>query len=430
MLRKKGLRFILLVLLISMAVVPAGVHAAATEPLIERTTVSGMTILLEKTPSEMVEIALLLKSGSGLDPAGRKGAAQIMNNLVLLRLKFGGTELGDVGVETYPDYTLVRIRTDAANAGTALTDIKELLTYPLYSYDVIADLKQLYGVDIKALPALARSYYEFNRQFYGADHPYNDELSSEMIAKVTGTDVYQWYRRTYQPGNALLSISGGYGKSLAELEKFFANLPTEPVDHRLLVRPVTIAQDRQLDRTDPNGRITSLTIGFPGPRLQDPEFPAFRIIAYYLDDYQHYFEELRVKQALFYTSQVVYNYLEKPKAPSFVFVTMTNQQSLPRVEAETLRVVKDLADHGIPQDEIAKVTTAIAAELDARKQDGKGLALRNLLGFYLESQLVDDEQLLPRLKQVTTADIQKAAAKYLQHYIRVAYIPDKLADDF
>ncbi|WP_207930715.1 M16 family metallopeptidase [Hydrogenispora ethanolica] len=422
--------WLVLAFLLVLAILPVG--AAAAESQIERTTVSGMTILLEQTPSEVVEIALLLKSGSGLDPAGRKGAAQIMNNLVMLRLNYGGSGkgLGDVAVETQPDYTLIRIRTTAAKAGDALNEIKALLSYPLYSYDVIADLKKLYAVDLKALPALTKSYYEFNREFYGADHAYNNELVPEALAKVSGTDVYQWYRRTYQPGNALLSISGGYDKSLAEVEKLFANLRTEPVDHRLFIDPVVIPKTRRLDRVDPNGRVTSVTIGFSGPRLQDPEFPAFRIIAYYLEEYQHYFQELRVKQALFYTSQVMYDYLEKPKAPAIVFVTMTDRESLPKVEAETLRIIRELATEGIPQAEIGKVVAAIRAEMEARRKDGKGLALRNLLSFYLESRLVYDDQLLPRLERVTTAEIQKAAAKYLQNYIRVAYIPEQPAENF
>jgi predicted Zn-dependent peptidase len=398
---------------------------AAEQPArIERTTVSGMTILLQKTPSELVETTLMLKSGSGLDPVDRRGTAELMNYLVELRLRYGDSRLSNATVETNPDYTLIKIRTTAANAPAALAAVKELLTYPLYSYDVIADLKGFLTSDVKATSALYKSYSDFSQEFYGANHPYNNALHWETIPKISGVDVYQWYRTTYQPGNALLSISGGFKKNLSDVEKFYAGMRTQSVDHRLLVNEVTIPESQQLDRVDPNGRVSSVVVGYPAPRLQDPDFPAFRMLAYYLEEFQHYFEELRVKQGLFYTGQVYYNYQEKPNAPNIAFVALTNPAMLGKVETETVRVAKDLAANGISQEVLAKIIEAIKAENDARAKDGRGLATRNLLSFYLQTQLVYDEKLLPKLEQVTPEDIKRVATKYFQNYIRVAYTPE------
>jgi predicted Zn-dependent peptidase len=428
MLKRTGIVIIALIFMAFVNWAPA----AAEEPgvRIERTTVSGMTILLQRTESEMAEIALLLKSGSGLDPAGKRGTAEIMNSLVYLNLRYGGDALGEIDVGTYPDYTLIRIRTTARGVDDGLKAVKNLLTYPLYSYDVTTDLKSLYQTDLKALPALNKCYYDFNREFYGANHPYDDGLDPATIPAIGGRDVYQWYRRTYQPGNAVLSVAGGVRQSIGDLEKFFAGMRTESVDRRLLVQPVSLDASRRLDRTDPNGRVASVAIGFPAPRIQDPEFPAFRIIAYYLEEYQHYFEALRVKHALFYSGFVYYNYLQKPKAPTLTFLTFTDPDLLGAVEDKTVELVRDLSEQGIASDEVARVIKAIRAGIDARKQDGRGLAARNLLSFYLESQWIDDEKLLPRLEQVQSEEIRQAAAKYLQNYIRVAYVPETLEQDF
>ena len=49
---------------------------------IQRTTASGMSIILQKDQSEIIQIVLLLKSGSGLEPANKKGIAQIMKILL------------------------------------------------------------------------------------------------------------------------------------------------------------------------------------------------------------------------------------------------------------------------------------------------------------------------------------------------------------
>ena len=99
-------------------------------PQLERATVNGMTILLQKTESELTEVTLLLKSGSGLDPFAKKGTAEVMNSLVYLRLKYGDAELGQIEVDTLPDYTLIRITTTTDNLETVLKELKDISDVP------------------------------------------------------------------------------------------------------------------------------------------------------------------------------------------------------------------------------------------------------------------------------------------------------------
>lgn len=403
---------------------------AAESPRIERTTINGMNILLQKTKAELVEVTLLLKSGSGLDPRGEKGTALIMNYFVSVIIRNGNPKLGDFNVETFPDYTLITVKTDSRGMIEALGQIKELLSYPLYSYDLITDLKGLLSMDLKAISALRKSYYRFGREFYGQDHPYNEEMDPEVVASISGNGIYKWYRQTYQPGNAILSISGGSNKSIAEIAKFFANMRSEAVDNRLLINPQSLNQDQRYQIPDPNGRVASITIGFPAPRIQDPEYPAFRVIAYYLEEYQHYFEELRVKDGLMYAGFVSYDYLEKPLAPNIIFLTMTDPSLLKSVERRTLEVVNQLADTGIPEADLAKVIKAMKAASAAQQAASKGLATRNALSHYLQNQLIYDDNLWPKLEQLKPEDIKKAAAKYFKHFIRVASIPEQMEDNF
>lgn len=399
-------------------------------PWIDRASASGMTILLEKTKSPVVEITLLLKSGSGLDPAGKKGTALIMNNLVYLKLAGVKAKIGNVSVATYPDYSLISFRTSPGDAKKALNEVKELLSYPLYSYDVITDLKGLYSIDIQGMPVFNRVYYDLTRELYGPNHPYNEWIDSDSLAAIEGKDVYRWYRQTYQPGNAILSISGGVRQSIRDLEKFFTAMNTEAVDHRLMISPVTLEANLELSREERNGRVTSIGIGFAAPRLTDPEYPAFRVIAYYLEDYLHYFEELRVKEGLIYAGYVLYDYLDKPKAPSLTFLTVTDPELPARVEAKTLEVLDHLRTEGMDPDQIQQVVEAIKRQNKAERSEGTGISVRNALSQYLQNRLVYDENLLPKLEKVQTQDIINAAAKYLTHYVRVAYVPQEQAANF
>lgn len=397
---------------------------AETEDLwIERTTVSGMTVLAQKTDSSLVEVTLMLKSGSGLDSP--KGTALLVNQFVSGLLSYHRVKSGWVGagIETYPDYTLIKIEASPRRLKSVLKVIKDLLTYPLYDYDFASDLQNLISTDLKAVSSLTKSYFDFNREFYGINHPYNDGLDSTSIMNITGNDVFRWHRLTYRPGNAILSLSGGFKKRIQYFEKFFRKMPSGITDNRLMVKPVTLEKTSQLQEVEPNGRVAAISIGYPAPRMKDPEFPAFKIIAYYLEEYQHYFQELRVKEGLIYAGFVYYNYLEKPHAPNITFLTMTEPKLLERVETRTVEVLQEIAASGLEPDEIEAVIKAMKTRSSLRQDSGKGLATVNALSYYLGTQLVYDQKLLTKIEQVTNEDIKKAAAKYFQNYIRVAYLP-------
>jgi predicted Zn-dependent peptidase len=417
--------FLILVVL-GAATLPVG--AESNPPRIEHTTINGMQVLLQRANSELMEVSLLLKSGSGLDPQTKQGAALVMNSLVNLKLS-GGDEYGDVEINTYPDYTVINFSTTGDELTRVLQEVRELLTLPLYNYDIIADLKDLYSTDLLATSVWAKAYRKFGEYFYGADHPYNEKMDPETLKAIAGEDVYRWYRKTYQPGNAILSIAGGTKLSMKKIEKIFKKMNGETVDHRLLIDPVIPSQDQRLQFEDPNGRIATLCMGYAAPRIQDPEFPAFRVLNHYLENFQHYFEELRVKEGLMYTGFVYYNYPEKPRAPSMVFMAMTESDNLAKVETETVAVVNNLIKNGIEQSQIDQVVKTMKAEADNQAIAGKGVSYRNALSEYLQTSLLYDVNSFALLKKVTTADIKQAAAKYLRHYVRVNYIPGKQAAD-
>ena len=409
------------------AVIP--IRAAIAIDPVQRGTASGMRIILERNDSAAAQITLLLKSGSGLEPAGKKGIAQIMNNIVYWLLNAPKSSPDLVDIETEPDYTRISLTTLAGEIRPALTRIKRLLTEPLYSYDAVVDLKKFFGTRVRTMSGMPQAYFDFTAAFYGAAHPYNNWPGPESLAGIGGADVYKWYRQTYQPGNAILSLVGNIPENLAELEKFFGDMPNESVDRRLLVQPVTLTQNQQVEREDPNAKAASLCIGFAAPRLQDPDYPAFKIIVSYLDEYFHYFEELRVKEGLFYAPEIYYNGLEKPKAPNLAFIVMTDPDSIPAVATKTLAMVRDLAENGIAQPEITKVVKAIKAESAEQQASGSGMATLNALSQYLRTSLVYEENLFAKLDEVKPEDIRKAAAKYFKNYIEVSRVPSKIAAD-
>jgi predicted Zn-dependent peptidase len=419
--------FLTLITIFVVATLPVGAETA-NPPRIEHTTISGMQVLLQRQKSELLEVSLLLKSGSGLDPESKQGVATVMNSLVNLKLS-GDEEYGNIELATYPDYTAITFSTTGNELSRVLQAVRQLLTVPLYNYDMIVDLKDLYSTDLLAISPWAKAYQKFCESFYGTGHPYNDRMDAATLRAITGEDVYRWYRKTYQPGNAILSIAGGAKLSLKKIEKFLSNMDGETIDHRLMIEPLLPTVDQKLQFEDPNGRIATFCMGYAAPRIQDPEYPAFRVINYYLENFQHFFEEVRVKRALMYTGFVYYNYPEKPQAPSMVFMAMSEPGNLAKVETQTVAIVNNLIAKGIEQSQIDQVVKTMKAEADNRALAGKGIAYRNALSEYLQTSRLYDVNSFALLEKVTTADIKKAAAKYLQHYVRIAYIPSKQEPD-
>jgi predicted Zn-dependent peptidase len=417
--------FLLLIIFLAVAL-PVGAENAP--PRIEHATINGMQVLLQREKSELLEVSLLLKSGSGIEPESKHGVALVMNSLVNLKLG-NDDEFAEIEMNTYPDYTVINFATTGSELPRVLQEVRELLTLPLYNYDIIVDLKDLYSTDLLAISPWAKAYQKFGECFYGAAHPYNDRIDPETLKAIGGEDIYHWYRQTYQPGNAILSIAGGTKLSMKKIAKYFKKMDGETVDRRLMIKPVLPNQNQQLQFEDQNGRIATLCMGYPAPRIQDPEYPAFRVLNYYLENFQHYFEEVRVKRVLMYTGFVYYNYPEKPSAPAMVFMAMTDPGNLTNVETQTVAVVNDLIANGIAQSQIDQVVKTMRADAENRAIAGKGMAYRNALSEYLQTSRLYDVNSFALLEKVTTEDIKKAAAKYLRHYVRVAYVPSKQEPD-
>ncbi|HYH01806.1 MAG TPA: hypothetical protein VEC37_01785, partial [Bacillota bacterium] len=256
----------LLTWVLIMAVIP--VRAEKSSP-IQHTTINGMKVMLQQNKSELTEVTLLLKSGSGLDPKGKRGTALLMNSLVEMKLAAANEEYGDFAVNTQPDYTVINFSTTASDLKLVLQEVKDLLTAPLYSYDIITDLIEVYSTEIMAASVFSKAYTKVGALLYGADHPYSEDLSPEGIKAIRGEDVYRWYRKTYQPGNAILSITGGGDVDIKQLQKFFSPMLSETLDLRLLINPIIPDKNKSANFVDPNGRIATLCMGYPAPRVWD-----------------------------------------------------------------------------------------------------------------------------------------------------------------
>ena len=126
-----------------------------------------------------------------------------------------------------------------------------------------------------------RAFETLHELLYPEGHPYRWPVIGYMddIAATELTDVHDFFRTYYRPGNAVLTLVGDFDRAhaLALVERYFADLPGgDRAPEAAVVAPPTRARRTEL-HDDVN--LPRLYLGFRGPRLTAPDFPAADLYA-------------------------------------------------------------------------------------------------------------------------------------------------------
>ena len=112
-------------------------------------------------------------------------------------------------------------------------------------------------------------------------HPYRNEVlgSKEDLLGITRDDLYQHYRKHYQPSNAILCIAGDISPNsvLEEVENLFGGIPSSPLSKSIPTPEKSLNPGNQLELEGP-GEAHYLEIAWRCPAARDPDFFAYTII--------------------------------------------------------------------------------------------------------------------------------------------------------
>lgn len=242
----------------------------------EHTLANGLTVLAHQdTGTRMAAVNIVYKVGSRNEDPARTGFAHLFEHLM-----FRGTEripdfdtpvqeaCGENNAFTSNDYTDYYITLPAENVETALWLESDRMT----------------GLDITE-PVLETEkkvvIEEFNQRFlnqpYGdmwmllrsmayKVHPYRWTtigMTPDHIAGASLTEVRDFYRRWYNPSNAILSIAGDIpeGQAMELAEKWFGGITGEAYPPAAIPAEPAQSEARRLEVTRPVPA-TSVTIAF------------------------------------------------------------------------------------------------------------------------------------------------------------------------
>jgi predicted Zn-dependent peptidase len=202
---------------------------------------NGMVVYIaEDRALPLVNVAVTVRVGSWLDPAGREGLAAFTGS----QLRRGGTKsLTAEELDEKLDFLAAQVSTGigpvsgsaglnclADNLDEALAIFVEMLRAPRFQEDrlVLAREQALQEMKKRNDDSADIEGREWNVLLYGEDHFTNRFTTEASVRSITRDDLLAFHRRYFHPANMIAAVSGAFARAemIRKLESAFAGWPS------------------------------------------------------------------------------------------------------------------------------------------------------------------------------------------------------------
>ncbi|MCE1229136.1 MAG: insulinase family protein [Firmicutes bacterium] len=393
---------------------------------------NGITAYLVPDPAgqPLVNLTLLIKGGSYLDPAGKEGASLLMGQL----LRTGGTtktpaekldekvdflaaNLSSGMGETSANLNL-NILGSKLNEGLGL--LMEVLTEPTFQQDRLDLAKKNVRQQIERRNDDTTSIERYQQGLLvrGEKHYTNRFTTAASLEAITRDDLKALHARLLTPANLAVAVSGNFDRKAMEklLNETLGSLkagkdakasPKVPAPEHTL-QPGIYVCEKDVNQ----GRVT---LSFPGLRQIDADWPAVTVMNHILGGggfTSRMMKKIRSDEGLAYSVgsyfspgpfyQGTFTDLFQTKVPTVAYGIRLALAEMERIKKEPvteeeLKVTKGAIIDGFPD---TFGTKAVVAQVFLNMEN------TGLPETYYET-------LRDRINAVTIADVQRVAQKYL-----------------
>ena len=264
-----------------------------------RTSLSTGTpaYLLEDPSLPIVDLQILVRTGSFADPKGKEGLADLCASL----MRTGGT------ATRAPDALDEELDFLAANLSVSLGDVSgtaslsvlakdldrglailvDVLKHPAFRPEKLEVLKAqaLDGLKARNDSTASIEAREANLLFYG-DYPLNRLATKASVESITREDLASFHKTWFHPSRFLVAAAGKFKKEelVAKLEAAFKDWGP-PGDAALKAPPATYAATpgiRCFHKDGKNINQGRVTMGHLGVDVRHPDVQAIRVMSYIL----------------------------------------------------------------------------------------------------------------------------------------------------
>lgn len=295
---------------------------------------------------------------------------------------------------------------------------KEILMHPTFNAQEFEKRKTrlLSELDLaKESPRQVIGDY-FNQFLFGSLGYGNPiEGTKESVAKVTESDLQQFYNAYYSPQNAALAVVGDFDtktmrKKITDLFKDWNKKRLGESPKQLVFSP--ISQSRVLLVNKDDASETSFSIGGPGIKRNNPDYVPVQVIntilggrfTSWLND------ELRVNRGLTYGIRS--SFAARRDAGTFVISSFTRTATTIEALDVTMEVYQRLLQRGVDEATLKSAQNYIKGQFPPRYETSGSLAslLTSMFIYDFDDTFINEFQ--SQVDQMTVATAKDIIAKY------------------
>lgn len=388
---------------------------------------NGLRLLVvENHALPIANLNLYVRSGAAADPADRLGLAQmtaaVLDKGTATRTAVQISETvegvgGSMGAGADQDNVTVSVGVLSDQLPLAFELLSDVVLRPSFPQQEIETSRAQQLAALRAAlgnPTTLASRM-FERQVYGAAHPYGRRSTPQSVAALTRDDLVAFHGAHFVPGNALLVVSGDVTPAQAqEMARRWLGewsgaaaprgaLPTPPARER--------AEIYFIHR--PNSVQSSLYVGHVGIQPDDPDYYAVQVLNMVLglSGDSRLEEVLRGEHGWTYGARSRFTRLVGGGA--FSASTDVRSAVTDSALAELMVQLRRIREEPVPQAELDRaksfLVASFPASVETSAQAAGQLATTRLLGLPAEHLT----QYAQRVGAISAADVQRVAREYL-----------------
>lgn len=388
---------------------------------------NGLRILVvENHALPVANLNLYVRSGSASDPADKLGLAQMTAALLdkgtATRTAVQIAETvegvgGSIGAGADQDNVTASVNVLSDQLPLAFELLSDVVLRPSFPQEELETARAQQLAALRAAlgnPGTLASRM-FDRQLYGADHPYGRRSTPQTVSALTRDDVVAFHRAHFVPGNALLVVSGDVTPAQAQqmAARWFGEWRGGAAPEDAFPTPPARQAAQIYFVHRPNSVQSSLFVGNVGLSPDDPDYYAAQVMNMILglSGDSRLEEILRGRHGWTYSARSRFSRLLGGgafSASSDVRSAVTDSAL-----AELMVQLRRIRDEAVPQAELDRAKSFLVASfpstMETPGQAAGLLAATRLLNLPAEHLT----QYAERVGAVTAADVQRVAREYL-----------------
>ncbi|MGH7347477.1 MAG: M16 family metallopeptidase, partial [Candidatus Rokuibacteriota bacterium] len=342
-------------------------QAQAPPPVVAHVLPNGLTVLVRENPAVgVVAASLQVRAGSRFETESSAGITNFLHRAMVrgtarrtaVELAISAEDIGgSVDANGEVEAAEVRGQALAGHWEELLALVAEVALQPALRPDEVEKERRLLLGQIKARAdaPFSLSFDAVLREIYGTNPYGRSHLGSrESIERLTRDDLLAHYRAIYHPDRMVLAVSGQVARArvIKAAERLFGRMARSGPD-TLVAQPVAAPSGERRVIARP-AQQAQILVGYLGPALSDPLFPAVRVLAAALGGGMagRLFVELRDSRGLAYSTAVLTPFRT---GPIFIVAYLgTAPASATAAEAGVLRELERVREAPIKGDELAR----------------------------------------------------------------------------